>query len=403
MKLGGRKLGDSSYAIKAIEAVNKGQLAFCKFFSANDTGDTGGHQAGIYVAKNAIKILFDEPGVKNENKDKFVKIKWQDDFMTDSRFIYYGTGTRNEYRITRFDKGFPFLKSEHTGDLFVLVKLSSEDYSAYVLETEDEINDFLDAFGMSPADTGALIQKEDIPLEEFALNKKAERALSQFIESLTVDFPASTEMSAAARRIHKEIYNHEESIVLDPDLALIYWIDMEFRLFKKIEHIRYGEMIARGFSSVEEFIDVANMVLNRRKSRAGKSLEHQLSALFDGNKLLYTPQPVTEGNKRPDFIFPSEAAYHNMNYPVDKLVFLGAKTTCKDRWRQVINEANRIGGKHLFTLQQGISSQQLDEMASERITLVVPEPYINTYPMEKRGQIWTLNKFISYVKEKTRT
>lgn len=385
-----------SNALKAIEAVNKGELAYCKFLSANDTGDTGGHQAGIYIAKNAIKILFDEPGVKGENKDKFVKIKWQDDFMTNSRFIYYGAGTRNEYRITRFDRGFPFLKTEHTGDLFVFIKLTPEDYAAYVLETEDEINGFLDAFGMSPTDTGALIQKEDILLES-----KAEIALSKFIESLMVDFPTSSEMSAAARRIFNEIYDHEENIILDPDLELIYWIDIEYRLFRKIEYARYGEMIMRGFTSVEEFIKVANMVLNRRKSRAGKSLEHHLSALFDGNGLPYAPQPITEGNKRPDFIFPGETAYHNMNYPSNKLVFLGAKTTCKDRWRQVINEANRIVDKHLFTLQQGISSQQLDEMASERVILVVPQQYINTYPIEKRGDIWTLHSFIAFVKEKT--
>lgn len=388
----------SSNAIKAIEAVNNGQLAYCKFLSSNDTGDTGAHQAGIYITKNAIEILFDEPGIRNENKDKLVKIKWQDDFATNSRFVYYGSGTRNEYRITRFDRGFPFLRAEHTGDLFVIVKFSPEDYLAYVLETEDEINDFLDAFGMSPTDTGALIPKEDIPLD-----RKAEIVLSQFIEALTVDFPATIEMSAAARRIHNEIYDHEENIVLDPDLALIYWIEMEYKLFRKIEYARYGEMITRGFSSVEEFIEVANMVLNRRKSRAGKSLEHHLSAVFDGNGLSYTSQPVTEGNKHPDFIFPSETAYHNMSYPSDGLVFLGAKTTCKDRWRQVINEANRIGDKHLFTLQQGISSQQLDEMASERVILVVPQPYINTYPVEKRGGIWTLDKFIEFVKEKTRT
>lgn len=384
-----------SISLKSIEAVNKGQLAYCKFLSANETGDTGGHQEGIYIAKNAVKILFDEASAKGENKDKLVKIRWQDDFTTNSRFIYYGIGTRNEYRITRFGRGFPFLKPEHTGDLFVFVKLTPEDYAAFILETEDEINDFLDAFGMSPADTGTLIQKEDIPLES-----KVEIALSQFIELLMLDFPASIEMSAAARRIFNEIYDHEENIVLAPDLELIYWIDMEYRLFRKIEYARYGEMITRGFSSVEEFIEVANTILNRRKSRAGKSLEHHLSALFDGNGLPYTPQPKTEGNKHPDFIFPSETAYHNMSYPADKLVFLGAKTTCKDRWRQVINEANRIREKHLFTLQQGISSKQLDEMVSERVTLVVPQPYINKYPIENRGNIWTLHKFIAFVKEK---
>ena len=40
-----------SFAEQAINAVSKGQLSFCKFLSANDTGLTGGHQAGIYISK----------------------------------------------------------------------------------------------------------------------------------------------------------------------------------------------------------------------------------------------------------------------------------------------------------------------------------------------------------------
>lgn len=384
-----------SYASKAIQAVNGGQLAYCKFLSANDTGDTGGHQAGIYIAKNAISILFDEPGEKGSNKGRYVKVRWQDDFTTDSRFIYYGTGTRNEYRITRFGRGFPFLATEHTGDLFVFVKNDHEDYSGYILETEDDINTFLDAFAMGPTDTGAIIQKEDMRLDT-----RAEMAFAEFIQTLTVDFPASAEISLAARMIFNTVYDHEENIQVNPDKELIDWIDTEYRLFRKIEFVRYGDIIKKGFTSVEQFIEVANMVLNRRKSRAGKSLEHHLSAMFDGNSLVYQAQPKTEGNKHPDFLFPGETAYHDFTFPSERLIFLGAKTTCKDRWRQVINEADRIRDKHLFTLQQGISAQQLDEMEAEHITLVVPVPYISTYPQEKRDAIWTLQKFISYAKEK---
>lgn len=387
---------NETISVKAVQAVNRGQISYCKFLSANDTGDTGGHQAGIYITKSASSILFDQPGIKGENKDRSVEIQWQDDFVTNSRFIYYGRGTRNEYRITRFDRGFPFLQKEHTGDLFVLVKLSEEEYLGYILESEVEINDFLNAFSMSPTDTGNIIHKEEVTLDA-----KVEIAFAQYIQNLTVDFPTSAEMSLTARHIFGQVYNHSENIVRNPDKELISWIDMEYRLFRKIEFVRYGDIITQGFTSVEQFIEVANMVLNRRKSRAGKSLEHHLSTIFDGNILQYSAQPRTEGNRKPDFIFPSETAYHNQAYPADGLVFLGAKTTCKDRWRQIINEANRIEQKHLFTLQQGISAQQLDEMSEEHITLVVPQPYIGTYPREKRDDIWTLKKFIDYTKEKT--
>lgn len=385
-----------NYAIQAIQSVLNSQLAYCKFLSANDTGLTGGHQAGIYISKPSIPILFDEPGEKGHNKEKWVKIKWQDDTETDTRFIYYGQGTRNEYRITNFGRGFPFLRPEYTGALFVLAQNSTEDYQSYVLNTEDDINQFLDAFSLSPADTNCLIETQQVQPET-----KEQFAIQEFIKSLTDDFPISEVMSAAARDIQNKVYNHLEYIRTNPDRKIIEWTNMEYALFRAIEHSRYGETISKGFATVDDFITMANMVLNRRKSRAGKSLEHHLAAVFDGNEIKYTAQAVTEGNKKPDFIFPSQAAYHNISFPTEKLISLAAKTTCKDRWRQVINEADRLRDKpkYLCTLQQGISPAQMDEMQAENVILVVPQPYIAAFPRDRQDRIWSLLKFINYVRE----
>ena len=109
----------------------------------------------------------------------------------------------------------------------------------------------------------------------------------------------------------------------------------------------------------------------------------------------------SEGNKKPDFIFPSQASYHDMTFPTERLISLAAKTTCKDRWRQVINEADRLRDrpKYLCTLQQGISPAQMDEMQSENVILVVPRQYITSYPADRQDRIWTLSKFVSYVRE----
>ena len=130
-------------------------------------------------------------------------------------------------------------------------------------------------------------------------------------------------------------------------------------------------------------------------------MEHHIAAIFDANKIQYEGQVVTEGNKKPDFIFPSGAAYHNNKFPVEKLLSLASKTTCKDRWRQVINEADRLRdrNKYLLTLQQGISSAQMNEMEQEKVILIVPKAYISTYPREQQHKIWTVKKFIDYVKE----
>lgn len=42
----------------------------------------------------------------------------------------------------------------------------------------------------------------------------------------------------------------------------------------------------------------------------------------------------------------------------------------------------------------------MNEMETERVILVVPKAYIPTYPKEKQSKIWTISKFVSYLKEK---
>ncbi|MBR4151515.1 MAG: hypothetical protein IKT98_00970 [Selenomonadaceae bacterium] len=227
------------------------------------------------------------------------------------------------------------------------------------------------------------------------------KEFAEFISKLEVDFPSAEKMAQAAREIHEIIFDHSEDIVKNPDKKLLQWIDLEYELFQSIERARYGEQIHKGFETMQSFIDLANFILNRRKSRTGKSLEWHLSAIFDGNYLPYESQVVTEANKKPDFIFPSGKAYHDLNYDADKLIVLASKTTCKDRWRQIINEADRVRNKnkYLFTLQQGISVQQLTEMKIERVVLIVPEPHRNSFPEEFRNEILNLKQFISLVKE----
>ncbi|WP_366544546.1 type II restriction endonuclease, partial [Salmonella enterica] len=80
-----------------------------------------------------------------------------------------------------------------------------------------------------------------------------------------------------------------------------------------------------------------------------KSLELHLEQLFNEYGLkTFETQAVTEGNKKPDFLFPSAQAYHDEAFPEQKLRMLAVKTTCKDRWRQILNEADRIQDIYLF-------------------------------------------------------
>ncbi|MCM1183853.1 MAG: type II restriction endonuclease [Roseburia sp.] len=379
---------------RAIQSVLDSERGFCKFLSANDTGATGGHQSGILISKSAVEMMFTQQELKQERIPKrTVKIRWQDEVVTESRFTYYES--KNELRITCFGKGFPFLNPEQTGALFVFTRQTNVDYSGYFLETDVEIEEFLDTFGISPTETNSLIDKGEMLSE--ALEKLE---IQKFISGLEVDFPTSDVMSAASRAIEEKVYDHREYMLTNPDEKLIRWTNMEYALFRALEYARYGELIAQGFQSVDEFVRIANAVLNRRKSRAGKSLEHHLSAIFDANGIAYSSQAVTEGNKRPDFLFPSKEAYHDYGFSTEHVISLAAKTTCKDRWRQVLNEADRLRDrpKYLCTLQQGISRAQMDEMQAENVVLVVPRAYIMTYPKDCRDRIWTLADFVRYVK-----
>ncbi|WP_290451345.1 type II restriction endonuclease [Duncaniella muris] len=379
----------------AINAIQRSEKAWCRYITANDTGQTGGHQSGFYVPKCAAPLLFDELGRKGENKEKTVSILWQDDFYTTSRMKYYGQRTRNEYRITRFGRDFPFLNDEYIGSLLILSKMTDSDYVAYVLSSDDDIDGFYAYFNLSPNETNQLITAGGTDPD-----KKLEMFFQEHVRELD-DFPTTLQMSSLAQLNFNKAHSISKSdFIKSPDSLLLSWLDAEYRLFRLIEEKIYSGKLKNAFESVDEFVRIANEVLNRRKSRAGKSLEHHLSELFSKNDLVFEEQALTEGKKRPDFLFPNSSCYHNFEFPAKDLVVLGAKTTCKDRWRQVLSEADRVEEKYFFTLQQGISLSQLKEMSDAKLTLIVPKPYIQSFPKAYQNQLKDLSEFIGIVKRR---
>ena len=386
----------SEIITSAIRSVQQSKAAWCRFITGNDTGSTGSHQAGFYIPKCASALLFDEPGRKGENKEKTVSIKWQDEFKTESCMKYYGQGTRNEYRITRFGRSFPFLQDDNVGDLLIIAKYTEEDYVGYVLSSDEDIDEFFAYFNLAPDETNQLI--------DVAGTTKPDEKIAQLLEEFVSrynNFPETRQMAHGARDCYNRAYNiSDASLRSEPDDVLLSWVDTEYRLFKYMEEKVYADVISKPFSSLDAFVQAANEVLNRRKSRAGKSLEHHLADIFTHNDLVFEEQAVTEDNKKPDFLFPNAECYHNILFPADDLVVLGAKTTCKDRWRQVLTEADRVDVKFLFTLQQGISKNQLREMHDSRLTLVVPHKYINSFPKGYQSEISDLSGFINMVRRK---
>ncbi|MFI5136647.1 MAG: type II restriction endonuclease [Sphingobacteriales bacterium] len=208
-------------------------------------------------------------------------------------------------------------------------------------------------------------------------------------------FPTTNEFSEYARSTIKDV-----SIIEAPDETLIKWLEREELLFKTLESVIVKEKLTTGFgkdnSDVDEFISFSLSVQNRRKSRAGHSFENHLAVIFKGNNVSFDKGKLTERNNKPDFLFP-EGGYHKTGFNIELLTMLGVKTTAKDRWRQVLSEADKIAHKHLITLEPSISKNQTDEMIAQNLQLVIPKSIIPTYLREQQEQIICLSDFIQLV------
>ena len=100
--------------------------AVSKVLAPNDTGETGGHQAGILVPKSDDALLF-FPDLGTSEKNPRTALVFVDDSGRTWKFnfIYYNNkffdknGTRNEYRLT----GLTAFFREHglkSGDTIIL-------------------------------------------------------------------------------------------------------------------------------------------------------------------------------------------------------------------------------------------------------------------------------------------
>lgn len=222
-------------------------------------------------------------------------------------------------------------------------------------------------------------------------------SLDTIIDRFGTTFPKTVEFSDLARITLPQI-----DALADPDAALIAWISHEEALFRRLERRVVAGRVEEGFGSgdsldIESFLSFSLQVQNRRKSRMGRAFENHLAAVFRAFRLQFEPQAVTEHGNTVDFLFPGAAQYRDATYPDEALTMLAAKSTCKDRWRQVLPEARRIWPKHLVTLEPAISSAQTEQMTVERLKLVVPAAVQESYTADQRRDLLTLRQFIELV------
>jgi transcriptional regulator with XRE-family HTH domain len=187
--------------------------------------------------------------------------------------------------------------------------------------------------------------------------------LDDMLRRFNGSFPTTREFSAYARE------TVGLSSVTDPDRVLLQWLEREEELFRLLERHLVHEKLQKGFKDINDFVETALSVINRRKSRVGSGFENHVEQIFKDYNLSYSSQQITENKSKPDFIFPHIAAYHNLQDHVVKQIVtvLGVKYSCKDRWRQVLSEAQKLDDKYLLTVEAGISLNiRLKELRKEK-------------------------------------
>lgn len=332
---------------------------------------------------------------RKERLDKhWVSILWPDGRITESVVTWYGQLTRQEYRLTRFGKDFPWLTADSVGDLLVLIPKTRTEFIAYVLDNDEDIEEIQAALGVELTATWGIYRDGVALVEDENEDACLDRRFRAIVETIE-EFPEGSVISNVTREAILDCIPRFGSVVVDKQLLRI--VREEYRLFRMIERKVFQPEVQRLFASLDDFIETAMKILQARRSRAGRALENHVEHLFTAARIPFQMRQIVD-RTRPDVIIPSKAAYDDPRYPPHKLMMIGVKTTCKDRWRQVTKEAPKIPIKHILTLQEGISSKQLAEMQQANVTLIVPKPLHRKYPAKRSITILDLHSFIAAVK-----
>ena len=372
-----------------------------------------------YNAKKPMDKIFGTDVPRKEFDATFLYMEDDSTINANGKMTWYDSRykhpTRTEWRF--YFQTTEVSRNAKAGDSLFICKKTDDTLLIIIAKKNSTIeNQLYWLFGFSGMDTEKFVSKTDFdngnePVE-FAVRMILEKigieyedhSIETYLELMLDEFhggfPTTKEFSAFARKTIKDA-----DPVENPDDTLVKWVNREEALFKLMEQHLIKERIREGFFNngdvdVEAFIRFSLSVQNRRKSRAGLSLENHVEALLQSQKIMYSHTPVTENKSKPDFIFPHIDVYRDKTYPAIDLMMLGVKSTCKDRWRQVLSEADRIEHKHLLTLESAISENQTNEMKDKKLQLVIPLPIHETYTQDQRVWLYSVKAFLNEVKEK---
>ena len=388
---------------------------------------TNKHQAGVYIPYEhrdggffpPLKVMERDDPEADEIREAYFTTLWPqaDGRNTEkrSRLVNY-TSKGQETHMTRLPKSV--FAELLPASYLVMGRIRHEGATAWECLTIDSASDeaslLLELFGLGPDFLiGEFDPAQLKKLEHERVLDFAEQVIAAWLAGEidvfarnNASMPNTADLATLARNAFLQRYaldRIDPFAIANPGDALreisrsIEW-DL-FRDFQRrersVEMIRIilGDQAIEVSASdvirrlIDELPAVDALMLSasqQRKSRAGYSYEHHIEAMLTGGGIPFEKQVIIEAKKRPDFILPSLKFIDSGKPGAETGLILSAKTTLRERWKQVEREK---GKRNLFltTVDENIASNAIEDMASFGVYLVIPESLKKSKETEYEG------------------
>lgn len=389
------------------EWIGKSRQLLVKKLSRNDCSwaddPENGHQNGVYIPRVIRESDF-FPQLKNINPAKphifeaKLKTLWPKtgEIKASNLKHYSNKGTEMHFTGVPKDEFIELTPASLMIGGILCESIDDVSYWFMVVDSASEEVELLESmfdldadfhYGLfDPADA-LKIQKDETEQLIYELSEALKNgSLASFIATVS-KMPVPESLAMQAQNIflqQQKLANLSPYEIEAPgDAIMKISRDIEYSLYKRSERrYRAAEVlriitsggadivsaIVRGFPDLDATFLSASQ---HRKSRAGRSFEHHIARVLRDGRLLFEEQAVT-GGRRPDFVLPNLVVLKADKRKFEEALVLSAKTTLRERWKQVAMEKFNCA-LFLATVDDRVSSDAIDDMSKQGIHLVVPE------------------------------
>lgn len=408
--------GDTDGAL-LTELLARAPCVFVKKLSNNDRDWSvfpNKHQRGVYIPApqrdgGFFPKLMTKARPKPEDKpirEAWFRTEWPQtgEVRTDTHLSHY-TSKGEETHLTRLPKAA--FRDLSPASWFVMAPIDSETpaYECLTIDsTSEAAGQLMDELGLNAEFSVGVLEPASIAAAErdLLMSFAEEAALAWMTGKIASFSDASAVMPSTAglATLAREAFLKTAGLdALDPfalkapgdairQISRVIEWDL-FRDFQRreraIQLVRaiFGDapsepgmkaVIKRIIDATPEIDAIMLSASQQRKSRAGYSFEHQIEAMLTAGCVPFAKQVVMDAAKRrPDFVLPSLLQLKKKVTGPSRGLILSAKTTLRERWKQVQNEMKGGNDLYLVTVDENIAGNAIEAMAAINIRLVVPE------------------------------